>query len=769
VRGGEILPHKRTQHRAVTRKIVAAEQGQAGQPRRVARGEAGTDEDGNAATLAVLENSVVGTQVATVTAGDVNLPAGDSLNFALVDGSGNAYTGPFSIAATSASTATISVSGAINFETSPSFAFQVKVTDSTGRSVTQGVATFSLNVNEAPTNISLSRLSVDEATQGADVGTLSAVDEDAGDSRTFAVSDNRFEVVQRSGTQVLKLKDNTILDYETGAKQISLDVTATDAAGASFTKTFSINVNDVNEGPIAASSTQDFSIEQGATAASVAITLPVDPEGDSLSYTVQTLPGQGTVLLDGSALVVNQVLTGAQVQRLTYTSPLVTNTYVLDLTYTDGVSDPLPLAINFNVTAPVDNTLFGDNLANRLDGAAGNDTLFGLAGNDTLIGGVGNDKLDGGADVDLMIGGAGNDFYFVDNAADSVIEAVNGGNDTVQTTVSYALASGQEIETLETNSVAGTAAINLSGNAFANTIIGNNGANIINGGAGADTMYGFGGNDFFFVDNAGDRVYENAGDGNDTVQTSVSYTLTAGQEIETLETTSTAGTTAINLGGNAFANTIIGNNGANIINGGAGADTMYGFGGNDFFFVDNANDRVYENVGGGNDTVQTSVSYTLTAGQEIETLETSSTAGTNAINLNGNAFANTIIGNNGDNTIDAGGGNDIIYGFGGRDAFVFSTALNASTNVDTIVDFEVSNDVIRLDRSVFTSLGNAGILDAGAFYTGTGAHDADDRIIYNASTGALTYDSNGNAAGGDVLFANLTPNLNLTNGHFVVV
>ena len=65
-------------------------------------------------------------------------------------------------------------------------------------------------------------------------------------------------------------------------------------------------------------------------------------------------------------------------------------------------------------------------------------------------------------------------------------------------------------------------------------------------------MLGLGGNDTYYVDNAGDMVNEAAGGGTDQVLTSVSYTLAAGQEIEALSTTNSAGTGAINLTGNAF-------------------------------------------------------------------------------------------------------------------------------------------------------------------------------------------------------------------------
>ncbi|MGO4839437.1 calcium-binding protein, partial [Rhizobiaceae sp. 2RAB30] len=113
-----------------------------------------------------------------------------------------------------------------------------------------------------------------------------------------------------------------------------------------------------------------------------------------------------------------------------------------------------------------------------------------------------------------------------------------------------------------------------------------------------------------------------------------------------------------------------------------------------------------------------------------------------------------------------------LTGGAGSDNFVFNTGLNAATNVDRIVDFNVPQDTIRLDNAVMAGLGTTlGILSAAKFWKSTSgtAHDADDRIIYETDTGKLFYDSNGKAAGGSVHFATLAPNLALTNADFVVI
>ena len=101
-----------------------------------------------------------------------------------------------------------------------------------------------------------------------------------------------------------------------------------------------------------------------------------------------------------------------------------------------------------------------------------------------------------------------------------------------------------------------------------------------------------------------------------------------------------------------------------------------------------------------------------------------------------------------------------------NDKFLFNTALNAATNVDTITDMTAGVDIIRLDDAFFAGIGAVGVLNADAFHIGAAAADAEDRIVYNSATGQLFFDSNGNAAGGSTLFANLATGLALSNTDF---
>ncbi|MBD3795954.1 MAG: hypothetical protein IE878_05380 [Epsilonproteobacteria bacterium] len=95
-------------------------------------------------------------------------------------------------------------------------------------------------------------------------------------------------------------------------------------------------------------------------------------------------------------------------------------------------------------------------------------------------------------------------------------------------------------------------------------------------------------------------------------------------------------------------------------------------------------------------------------------------------------------------------GGIILSGGAGDDTFVFNTSL---TNIDTIYDFNHSDDTINLDNSIFTSLVE-GALSADNLAFGTVALDANDFLIYDKNSGNLSYDTDGNGGGASVVFAN---------------
>ncbi|KOR32988.1 hypothetical protein TI05_03815, partial [Achromatium sp. WMS3] len=123
----------------------------------------------------------------------------------------------------------------------------VKVTaeDKDNLTTTQEFAIKVNNINEAPTDITLDPAKVDENAAGAEIGTLKTTDQDAADTHTYTVNDERFEIVDNK----LKLKDGQALDYET-ASEVAVTVTSKDPGDLTTEKTFTIQVNDANEAPI---------------------------------------------------------------------------------------------------------------------------------------------------------------------------------------------------------------------------------------------------------------------------------------------------------------------------------------------------------------------------------------------------------------------------------------------------------------------------------------------------------------------------------------
>jgi len=421
----------------------------------------------------------------------------------------------------------------------------------------------------------------------------------------------------------------------------------------------------------------------------------------------------------------------------------------------DQITSSGAISINLATLANIENAWISGTAA----------SVTGNANNNLLTGNAGANTLNGGSGADTMAGGAGNDTYIVDSAGDVVKENNGAGIDEVNSSVTHTL--GAYVDNLV---LTGTLGISATGNGLANLLVGNGGANLLDGKIGADTMRGGAGNDTYVVDLAGDVADETGGSGTDLVRSSISYTL--GSSLENL--TLTAGT-AINGTGNAANNVITGGTGANVLDGGAGIDTLAGGAGNDTYIIDTTTDTITEAVGGGIDLIRSSVGFSLTTAGNVEQLELT---GTGNINATGNNLANLLTGNTGNNVLSAGDGsdkltgglgNDTLTGGLGNDIFLFNTALNATSNVDRITDFNVPADIIHLKQSVFNAIGLTGGLGTPAFHIGAAAASTSNRIIYNSSTGDLYYDADGSGAAAMVKFATLSTGLAMTASDFFLV
>ena len=208
------------------------------------------------------------------------------------------------------------------------------------------------------------------------------------------------------------------------------------------------------------------------------------------------------------------------------------------------------------------------------------------------------------------------------------------------------------------------------------------------------------------------------------------------------------------LEGNDF---MYGGSGHDAIFGGKGNDLVHGLGGNDRLSGGIGNDRLYGDDG--NDFIEGGAQKDLIYGG----------AGNDV--LYGGTEKDTISGGVGNDVIYGAKGNDRLTGGVGEDVFVFHTTLDGKTNVDRITDFNAHDDSIWLRTSEFKALGNKPgaptHIKADAFWKGSAAHDANDHIIYNSTTGALYYDSDGTGAAQQVQFAQLAKNLNLTSKDFL--
>lgn len=378
-----------------------------------------------------------------------------------------------------------------------------------------------------------------------------------------------------------------------------------------------------------------------------------------------------------------------------------------------------------------DDVLVGlSNMGSDVYGLAGNDTLTGQSFDDNLYGGDGNDTLadvagnnllDGGAGADQMTGGTGDDTFVVDNAGDVVTEGAGEGTDTVRASLNYTLSAN-----VENLILAGTSAINGTGNNLANVLTGNMADNTLNGGSGADTLIGGAGNDTYVVDSTSDLVTEMAGEGMDLVQSSVTYTLSSNVENLTL-----TGASAINGTGNALDNVLTGNSAANVLTGGAGNDT----------YVVGTGDTTIEASGGGTDTVQSSITWTLASNVENLIL-----TGASAINGTGNSLANVLTGNGAANVLTGGGGNDTyIVGAGdttteasggGTDTVLADISWTLATNVENLILTGTSaiNGTGNTLANVITGNGADNTLNGG-----TGA----DTLIGGAGNDTYTVDNTG--------------------------
>jgi Ca2+-binding RTX toxin-like protein len=270
------------------------------------------------------------------------------------------------------------------------------------------------------------------------------------------------------------------------------------------------------------------------------------------------------------------------------------------------------VVLNLGAAATIGGVALGTGRARDGSGAA--DSLTGIEGAigsahaDSLVGGDaanvfvgldGNDALDGRGGKDTLAGGAGNDTYFVDSAADLVVESylpllvVGGGVDRIVATLDYSLEALGDIEQLELRGAARRG----TGNGGANTLIGTIGADTLDGKAGADDLRGGAGADVYLFDDTGDRVVEAAGGGRDEIRIATGnffvpgpngsqppYTLSLAESwaVQVEDAVLLDHARVVHLVGNALGNRLVANDQSSELRGAGGADELVTGRGRDF-------------------------------------------------------------------------------------------------------------------------------------------------------------------------------------------
>ena len=452
----------------------------------------------------------------------------------------------------------------------------------------------------------------------------------------------------------------------------------------------------------------------------------------------------------------------------------------------------------------------GNSLDNYLKGNSSGNLLIGLTGNDTIYGGGGDDMLDGGIGSDVMSGGAGNDYFRVDSQTDVIIEQLNEGIDTVESSLTYTLGDNVEKLTLiGDNSIDGTGSQlnnHIVGNEFSNRLYGKAGDDYLDGYLGDDVLYGGEGDDTIVGTLGKDRLIGEAG--NDILDAGLFSNIQG----TNLLYPSTAESRY--LDGGSDDDKLYGGLGNDTLQGGTGNDAMYGWSGDDVYHVDSIGDQVYELADSGMDTVFAYIDYTLSDHLETLVLQDSIYQGT------GNSFNNTIrgnssqnlleglagddylkgyygddilkggdgnddlnggygnddltgdsgndklAGNDGDDLLTGGLGNDLLLGGVGKDAFIFNSVLEG---IDTITDFsQLEKDTIQIVSSGFGGRLAKGPITSSQFVLGTSSVSADSRFIYDQSKGSLSFDSDGTGADPATQIAILSNSADLAYSDIVV-
>ncbi|HEY9690859.1 MAG TPA: putative Ig domain-containing protein, partial [Oculatellaceae cyanobacterium] len=720
-----------------------------------------TPSDISLSATSINENVPASTVVGNFSTVDPDI--GNTFTYSLVSGTLSTDNASFSIVNGNQ----LRINSSPDFETQSSYNIRVGTTDQGGLTYEKSLTVNLNNVNETPTDLSLSATNVNEnVAANTIIGNFSTVDPDTGETFTYSLVTGTLSTDNASffinGNQ---LSINTSPDFETKSSY-NIRVQTTDAGGLSYDKELTIAVNNVNEAPIVGNAIADqnttvntvFNYNFDANSFS-------DPDGDALTYSATQSDG-------------NSLPTWLRFDSLTRTfngTPGINDAGNLSIRVTANDNGSLSASDNFVIA--IANPGQGTDAAESFTTTSAQDTINAAGGNDTVTSSVANlqqnDALDGGTGIDTFVltGGSSSDTISITatNTTNQLISGIPGA--VLKNLENFDLSGFAGKATI----TGGTAADILISGVGNDTLNGGAGNDSLIGGAGADTMIGGTGNDAYYVDNLADSISENANEGTDIVDSTISFTLANNVENLALQ-----GTTAINGTGNDLNNTITGNSAANILtggagtdilNGGAGADTMIGGTGNDAYYVDNLADSISEKANEGTDIVDSTISFTLANNVENLTLQ-----GTTAINGTGNDLNNTITGNSAANILTGGAGADILTGNAGADTLTGGTGndnlyMGLNDNAVDIVNYGLGDGADTIyqfvrgvggDRIQFTSINNIDVVTSGTNtllrvgdgITGnTGFGTGQLLATLSATSGFTNTDVNQNLFGSNFLFS----------------
>lgn len=395
--------------------------------------------------------------------------------------------------------------------------------------------------------------------------------------------------------------------------------------------------------------------------------------------------GYDTYLIDDIGDVINETTGSNQ----------VISTVSLDFSLNPYVTDVLLSGLgNINVKTDLgEQVIYARSGHNQI--STGDDA-------DQIYAGAGDDVIDGGAGSDFMNGEAGADTYYIDDESDVVNDNFDDHN-TAYTTSNFDFSrQSSGISTIHLISESGL--VVTTSNA-PESIFGSSGNDEIRAQAGNDTLVGNGGvdlliggtgDDWYIVSERETYIFEEVGEGSDTLEASVSFSMEENQ-ITSVEVVKLVGSADLSLAGWFDQNVLIGNSGNNtlidahasndtlqgmdgndklfagdgddLLDGGTGADSMNGGGGNDHFLVDNILDQVIEvdTTEGNFDLVESSVSFDLNANPLSAGVEGLLLTGQDRLTGVGNAQNNLMMANQTGSILSGRLGNDDLFGGVGAD------------------------------------------------------------------------------------------------------